>query len=434
MADRKCKPPRKSPWPSPADELHNFIQVGQYMAERKDQLAATHIAQLRNLLDQGAIVEANAQVNRWLAAQAAAIASRAKDEAQAAAAEAQKSATQAKDYASQADKSASQAETSAAKAAQSAITARNAADTADRYADDAEDSAAESDFSVQYAQTSAGLAHEYADAAHRSALKAGKSEKEASELAAAAWKDVLKKRQDEEDAARKQAAELRKKQREQRPKRNCAPPINREVNGLLPCALAPGPWTVEAPVIDPTLNNIVWAVTGLNDIKDCITNPTLGKCTVALAMVIPPIGGELRAVRAGEGIFEGVEGTVKGTRTYHVATGGFKVGVTPDEITAINRGFGGETLVTGSPENMLINISRYNSFWEKTAVVIRDIAGAHMFNNGNKRTAQAVAEQLMERNNITSGPTSEGLRSVVDRVGEGKLRSVGDIARALRGY
>ncbi|MCH0566508.1 MULTISPECIES: Fic family protein [unclassified Streptomyces] len=115
-------------------------------------------------------------------------------------------------------------------------------------------------------------------------------------------------------------------------------------------------------------------------------------------------------------------------------TGGFKVGVSPDEIADINRGFGGETLLSGSPANTMANASRYSSFWDKSAVVIRDIAGSHMFNNGNKRTAQAVVEQLMQRNNVTSGPTSADLRSVIDRVGKGQLHDVSDISAALRGY
>ncbi|CAL9325026.1 polymorphic toxin-type HINT domain-containing protein [Streptomyces sp. SudanB91_2054] len=115
-------------------------------------------------------------------------------------------------------------------------------------------------------------------------------------------------------------------------------------------------------------------------------------------------------------------------------TGGFKAGVTPDEITDINRGFGGETLLSGSPANTMANASRYNSFWDKSAVVIRDIAGSHMFNNGNKRTAQAVVEELMRRNRVTSGPTSADLRSVIDRVGKGQLHDVSDISAALRGY
>ncbi|MFC5830642.1 RHS repeat-associated core domain-containing protein [Nonomuraea insulae] len=115
-------------------------------------------------------------------------------------------------------------------------------------------------------------------------------------------------------------------------------------------------------------------------------------------------------------------------------TGGFKVGVSPDEIADINRGFGGETLLSGSPTNTLANANRYNSFWDKSAVVIRDIAGSHMFNNGNKRTAQATVEQLMQRNGVTSGPTSADLRRVIDRVGKGQLHDVSDISAALRGY
>ncbi|MGW5866544.1 polymorphic toxin-type HINT domain-containing protein [Streptomyces sp. NPDC055239] len=141
--------------------------------------------------------------------------------------------------------------------------------------------------------------------------------------------------------------------------------------------------------------------------------------------------------------------TIAGLHTYYVLagqtpvlvhnsncplTGGFKVGVSRDEIADINRGFGGETLLSGSPANTLANASRYNSFWDKSAVVIRDIAGSHMFNNGNKRTAQATDEQLMQRNGVTSGPNSADLRSVIDRVGKGQLHDVSDISAALRGY
>lgn len=57
-----------------------------------------------------------------------------------------------------------------------------------------------------------------------------------------------------------------------------------------------------------------------------------------------------------------------------------------------------------------------------------------MYDNGNKRTAQAVVEQLMERNGVVSGPTSADLRGVIDQVGKGQLTGVEDIAAALRGY
>ncbi|WP_157617269.1 hypothetical protein [Saccharomonospora marina] len=114
--------------------------------------------------------------------------------------------------------------------------------------------------------------------------------------------------------------------------------------------------------------------------------------------------------------------------------GGFKVGVGAEEIGEINARFGGSTLMHGSPANTIVNASRYGSFWEKSAVVIRDIAGGHMYDNGNKRTAQAVIEQLMERNGVVSGPTSADLRRVIDQVGKGQLYGVADIASALRGY
>jgi len=114
--------------------------------------------------------------------------------------------------------------------------------------------------------------------------------------------------------------------------------------------------------------------------------------------------------------------------------GGFKIGVDGGEVSAVARGFGGEFLLNRSPDNMMINASRYGSFWEKVAVVIRDIAGSHMYNNGNKRTALAIAELLMARNGVTSGPTSAELSRVIYQVGKGQLTSVEDIAAALRGY
>ncbi|MFF0214039.1 RHS repeat-associated core domain-containing protein [Streptomyces vinaceus] len=118
--------------------------------------------------------------------------------------------------------------------------------------------------------------------------------------------------------------------------------------------------------------------------------------------------------------------------------GGFKNSVSPDEITELNRSFGGTVAERGNPENVMLNASRYGSFWEKSAVVIRDIAGSHMFDNGNKRTAHAVVTQLMDRNGITSGPTSDELWSVIARVANprkaGHSMDVGDIASMLRGY
>ncbi|GAA0541797.1 hypothetical protein GCM10010172_24000 [Paractinoplanes ferrugineus] len=141
--------------------------------------------------------------------------------------------------------------------------------------------------------------------------------------------------------------------------------------------------------------------------------------------------------------------TIKDVHTYYVLAGttpvlvhncggGFKNGVAPDEIDAINRSFGGERELNGSAANALANASRYGSFWEKSGVMIRDIAGSHMYNNGNKRTAHAVVSELMRRNNVISGPTSDDLWSVIARVSDstkkGHTMDVGEIAGMLRGY
>ena len=70
----------------------------------------------------------------------------------------------------------------------------------------------------------------------------------------------------------------------------------------------------------------------------------------------------------------------------------------------------------------------------------RDIAGNHMFGNGNKRTAvaAAVVQLLMERNNVMSGPSEEGIWSVVSKVADSSdadhAMDIGKIAFMLRGY
>ncbi len=64
--------------------------------------------------------------------------------------------------------------------------------------------------------------------------------------------------------------------------------------------------------------------------------------------------------------------------------------------------------------------------------IIRDIAGDHLFDNGNKRTAVEVVERLISRNKI-DGPPKEVIWSVVSRVSNGELKNVNDIAKALRG-
>lgn len=55
------------------------------------------------------------------------------------------------------------------------------------------------------------------------------------------------------------------------------------------------------PVIDPTLTAVVWEITGLNDLKECIKNPNFGACT-AFAISVLPVGKVKLLKKLGEGI------------------------------------------------------------------------------------------------------------------------------------
>ena len=77
-----------------------------------------------------------------------------------------------------------------------------------------------------------------------------------------------------------------------------------------------------------------------------------------------------------------------------------------------------------------MNMSYRESMEEKAATAIRDIAGGHLFDNGNKRTAQEVAEYLFQQSGRT--PNSEAIGGIIDRVGTGELRTVEEITEALR--
>ncbi len=100
--------------------------------------------------------------------------------------------------------------------------------------------------------------------------------------------------------------------------------------------------------------------------------------------------------------------------------------ITATEIRVLNRAFGGKTELTGNADTVIANMSYREGAVDKAATAIRDIAGRHLFDNGNKRTAQAVAERI-----LGSGANSAHIRSVIDRVGLGELKSVEEIAAAL---
>jgi prophage maintenance system killer protein len=124
-----------------------------------------------------------------------------------------------------------------------------------------------------------------------------------------------------------------------------------------------------------------------------------------------------------------------GTRAAVVAGGGFsRGGITVEEIVAINRRFGGTNAITGHPSSAIAAAERQTGFWKKVAGIVREIAGRHMFNDGNKRTAEEVVRILVERNGITTGVTGAELRRVIHQVATGTLREIDEIAIALRGF
>ncbi|MCA6095926.1 hypothetical protein LE181_27655 [Streptomyces sp. SCA3-4] len=314
-ADTEMEAAARAALDGPADQLHDFIQVGQYMADRKDQLTATHVNQVQQLIHEADIVAAKAQQNRWLAAKAAAEAKSASIEADKAAAEAKSFADQAKDYAKQAAESAAKAETSASQAAKSASTARDAANRADQDAAAAEESAAQAEFSASYARDSAALAEEAKQEAHESALAANRSSEEAKNQASKAWDEVVKKREAELAEARRKAEEQRKKEQARQKKKPCIPYPARD--NLPPCmyAVAGGSdeYYFKMPDIDPTMKEVVWEIYGLNDAKKCAKDPSFGSCSMAVISILPV--GKLKLAKKGA---DGIKDLLKGTRYSNV--------------------------------------------------------------------------------------------------------------------
>jgi len=114
--------------------------------------------------------------------------------------------------------------------------------------------------------------------------------------------------------------------------------------------------------------------------------------------------------------------------------GGFGHGITADEISAINRQLGGVTTLTADVSTALANAARREGFWNKAATIVRDMAGGHKFHDANKRTAQAVVEELMRRNGVATGVGPDQIRKGIMRVARSELGEVENIAAALRGY
>ena len=191
--------------------LHAFIVSGQYKAQRKDYLAATHVAQIQKMIADAAKVAATAQQNAATAQKVAATARKAAAEATEWAKKASESSAKAKTYADEAAKHAKAAEASAASASASAKTARDAANSADVAASDAARSAADATLSSEMAQASASTAWHYADKAKQSAVEAGKDADAALKAATEAFTIAVQQQREEDEARRKAAVAAKEK-------------------------------------------------------------------------------------------------------------------------------------------------------------------------------------------------------------------------------
>ncbi|MFD7581998.1 polymorphic toxin-type HINT domain-containing protein [Kitasatospora sp. NPDC059817] len=197
-----------------AVKLRAFVAEGQYTAQRKDQLAAVHIADVTGLIAQASAASARAQQTAAEAQRAAAVARGAAAEANGYANTAQQAANTAADYVTTAQSAADRAQSDAAKAAQSAKTAKAAEGLARRSAAEAMYSAKQAGQSASRAQWSADDAYSSAAAARASAVAAGKDAIAAQAAADDAFNVHQAKYEAEEKAAR-EAVEKARKEAEQ---------------------------------------------------------------------------------------------------------------------------------------------------------------------------------------------------------------------------
>ncbi|MFB7234857.1 DddA-like double-stranded DNA deaminase toxin [Streptomyces sp. NPDC056269] len=272
-----------------ADQLHQFITVGRYTADRKDKLARQHEAQVQRRIAEASLIAATANKNRWLAAEAAAHANDASGEATDAASRAQESARQAEKHAKEADAAADAAEASATEAKQAAATAHSAAIRADQDADTAERAAARAEASASYAQYSAARAGDAADSARASAEQAGQNAEDANEMASNAWEEVKYELE-------KEIAEEIKKAEEEQKKREQQQDQEREGERCLSGAARYPTWVdcsetelLRSPnrIDIQSMWSVFWTYSGGEDIQKCIENPAIADCALALVGILP---------------------------------------------------------------------------------------------------------------------------------------------------
>ncbi|MFD7611822.1 polymorphic toxin-type HINT domain-containing protein [Streptomyces sp. NPDC059828] len=174
---------------SPDTHLRDFIESGQYRAQRRDQLTAAHVAQIQGLIATSSGIAARAYQDAYEAAKTAATAQGHADDATGHAKTANKYAAEAADWATKANDSADRAGKSAADAAKSADTARNAEANAELSATQANISAASAQASTLAAEEYARSAYKAAEQARQSAINAGSS----AEAAKGIYKDAVER-------------------------------------------------------------------------------------------------------------------------------------------------------------------------------------------------------------------------------------------------
>ena len=108
--------------------------------------------------------------------------------------------------------------------------------------------------------------------------------------------------------------------------------------------------------------------------------------------------------------------------------------VSAEELRALNRQFGGVVQMNSTVETVFESALYLQSFWERVAVVVRSIAGGHLFDNGNKRTAFAAVGLFRERNHIVTGTLPQRLRETISLVAIHELTEIPAIATSLRGF
>jgi RHS repeat-associated protein len=163
--------------------------------------------------------------------------------------------------------------------------------------------------------------------------------------------------------------------------------------------------------------------------KDDWLGPAIG---VGLTTILaaPVAGFGYTAIMANpataNALFSGAAEVAMGDALGGASLGSAGVAITAEEIVSINRSFGGTSVLSGQVDTIITNMSYRKGTIEQAASAIRDIAGGHKFDNGNKRTALAVAERLM------GADQSGKIQGAVGAAATGDLKTVEEISDAIK--